>query len=489
MNWPTEIKGRKLVKGEGPKRPRLILVGESLGAEEEANGRPFVGTDGQILDGILSSARINRSDCYITNVVKVRPPNNKVERLGEYGLSIEDFVPMLKEELSGIECDTIVPLGDLALNVVCQKDGITKHRGSIYRQDRYIVPTYNPGFVREFWQSRGTVVEDLKKALRVAKDGYVPVEFSTLLRPSLIDIEYFIELCKAFGLFTFDIETIGSFISCIGLGTIASGKRVSICIPLKHGLNNYWTQSDELYIWSLLRQLFQSSALKIAQNITFDLTFLAPFIGEPSPPWYDLMVAHHTIDPELPHSLAYMTSIYTDVPYYKDDPKDKDEGWSLKTPSEVLWEYNGKDCEVPLIIEPILTSEMKELRVLDFFRGFAMPLVTVMFRMQRRGLKIDTTMQERLLTERVAKANMRQQELNAMVGYELNVNSSKQMLKFLYEDLKLPIHKNRKTGRATANKETLEKLFAKHPDPRFKQVMELRDLTKDIGYLPSSRAR
>jgi len=101
--------------------------------------------------------------------------------------------------------------------------------------------------------------------------------------------------------------------------------------------------------------------------------------------------------------------------------------------------------------------------------------------MQRRGLKVDKDTQAKLLEERTKKLARKQEQLNYRVGYDLNVNSPKQMLKFLYEDLKLPTHKNRKTGRPTANKETLEKLFAKHPDPRFQLVMELRDLSKDIG--------
>jgi len=96
---------------------------------------------------------------------------------------------------------------------------------------------------------------------------------------------------------------------------------------------------EEHYVWDLLRKLFQSNLMKIGQNLNYDLTKLLPFIGEPAPPWYDLMMAHHLIEPELPHTLAFMTSLYTWPPvnYYKDDPKDEEKSWKQMTSSETLW--------------------------------------------------------------------------------------------------------------------------------------------------------
>jgi len=463
-----------------------VIVGESLGQEEESEGKPFVGTDGKILMEILASTGLSRESLYITNVVKVRPPGNKVERLGDLGLGVEDFIPFLKEELEGIDCRVCVPLGDLALNVLTGKDGITKHRGSIYPSTLIpgytCLPTLHPGFVREVWSARGVVIADIKKALRVANSGHTTETFSTITRPTLGQVHDYTRILGALDRFTFDIEVVGGKqIACVGLGGWINGKRSSLCIPFKHGYRNYYSREEESIIWSLLEQLFQSDALKIGQNINYDLTFLFPFIGEASPPWYDLMVAHYVLDPELPHSLAFLTSIYTDIPYYKDDPKDEGETWATYTPSERLWDYNGKDCEGPLIIESKLTTELRKEGLYNFFTGYEMNRVRATFRLSQRGMHCDEEMKQRILQERTEELALLNIDLATKIGYAINVESPKQIMKFLYEDLKIPTQYHRKTHRPTANKETLEKLFARYPDERFKMFMEARGISKEIG--------
>ncbi|MEM2125006.1 MAG: DNA polymerase [Candidatus Methanosuratincola sp.] len=482
------VTSENLVRGEGPKRPKLILVGEAPGEEEVREKRPFVGTDGKILNGILASAGVRREECYVTNVVKIRPPNNKIKRLGELGLTVDDFIPALKAELEALEGGVCVPLGDVALNVICGKDGITKHRGSVYRssfldgRELLCVPTYNPGFVREFWQARGVVVEDIKKALRIGREGYVEPRFNTLIRPTFEDVDKFFKRLKNVTMVSIDIETLPyGQIACLGLGANFPEGRASICIPFKYGYKNYWERDEEWFIWGMVRELMESEVTKLGQFISYDFTYLLPFVGEPAPPWYDINAAHHLLDPELPHTLAFLTSIYTDVPYYKNDPKDEGESWKGVTSSDQLWEYNGKDVEVPLMIEPLLTKELKEAGLWDFFCGYQMPLVRVMWRISQRGILMD----EKKKSEMLRKAFMRIEKLNAeleeLVGHPINVNSPKQMLKFLYEDLKLPVQYHRKTRRPTANKETLEKLFARYPNPAFKIALEIRDVAKDIG--------
>ena len=478
-----------VVKGEGPKRPRLILCGEAPGVEETNSGRPFVGTDGKLLDQMLGSAQINRRECYVTNVVKVQCPQSKVRNISQIGFAVEDFYPSLYEELRGIECQYIIPLGDIALKALTGFESIQKHRGSVYpsiipdRGDMICIPTLHPGFVRELWQARGTVVEDLKKAVRVSKGDYHPMTFNTKLYPTYEEIKSFIDLLITQSLsFSFDIEVVGSGqIACLGIGSTFEDGRRSMCIPFKFGFKNYYDHITEIMIWKDVQRLFHSHLLKIGQFVTYDLTKLRPFIGEATPPWFDTNVAHHLLDPELPHTLAYITSIYTDVNYYKDDPKDEGESWKYMSSSEQLWVYNGKDVEIPLVLEEKMTKELREGGLLDFFRGYQTSVLRTLLRVSDRGLNVNETLRKDLLYKRMDEVVVTQKRLNEVVGRELNVNSPKQMKEFVYGDLGLPVQYHRKTRKPTLDEKALEKLGAKYPNPIFQDALELRGLLKEIG--------
>jgi uracil-DNA glycosylase family 4 len=481
----------KRVLGVGPSNPRLILLGEAAGEEEEAQGVPFVGASGSYLNSILASAGVRREDCYLTNVVKVRPPNNKLERLEELGVSIEEFLPELKEELSKINCNVILSLGETATNFSCGETEISKKRGSVYPsigiigEGRLIVPTYHPRFIIEQYKMKGVVIEDVRKGLRIRKEGYNEPTFRTLLHPTLPEVESYLQQLQSVDRFSFDIEVVGSGqIACLGIGMGGEQTgRSSICIPFKFGFNNYWNPFEEWHIWDLIRKVFQGDHLKIGQNLNYDLSKLLPFIGEPSPPWYDLMMAHHLVEADLPHSLGFMTSLYTWPPvnYYKDDPKDEEKSWKYTTSSERLWEYNGKDCEVPLMIEERLTQELKEMGMLDFFYGFMMSKMRVHWRIQQRGLLLDEEKRAELLSKQVKELEEKQKILDEAVGYHLNPSSGPQMIKFLYEELKLPIQRHRKTKKATADEEALNKLIVFHPHPALQLAINMRELRHDIG--------
>lgn len=488
-----------VIKGVGGKRSELILIGEAPGEEELHQGLPFVGPSGKIQDGLLLSAGTSREKCFLDNIIPIRPPGNKMGRLVELGVRVEDFLPNLTQTLRSLSGRVVIGYGDTALYYLTGKgdlskkgeiSGISKHRGSIYPclldPNKMVVPTFHPRFIIENWKMRGVVVEDIKKGLRVGREGYQEPLFNTILKPPLREIEEFFSEVKKTDRFSFDIETVGSGqIACLGLGRrLPNSERLeSLCIPFKFGYQNYWGEGDEIYIWELVRELFQTDLLKIGQNLNFDLSKLLPFIGEPSPPWFDLMLAHHLIDPELPHTLAFITSLYTNptVNYYKDDPKDEEKSWRFTTSSEQLWEYNGKDCEVPLMVEPRLREELKELKMLSFFEGFLMPKSRVLWRVQQRGMLLDEEKRGELLTHQTTELKEKQEILSSLVGYPLNPNSSKQMIKFLYEDLKLPVQRDRKTKLPTTNKEALEKLFVYHPNPAFKLALEIRDKVKEIG--------
>lgn len=135
-----------MVFGEGDPNARLMVIGEGPGREEDLQGRPFVGRSGQLLDKLLAEeAGLARSDVYITNVVKCRPPNNR-DPLPE---EIAACRPYLDRQVELIAPAVIVTLGNFATRaLLATSEGITRLRGRTHPWpaggDVVVVPTFHP---------------------------------------------------------------------------------------------------------------------------------------------------------------------------------------------------------------------------------------------------------------------------------------------------------------------------------------------------------
>jgi uracil-DNA glycosylase len=134
-----------LVFGEGNSDADLVIIGEAPGEDEDAQGRPFVGRAGQLLDRILESARIEREDIYITNILKYRPPNNRNPKPDEI-LASE---PLLLEQLKLIRPQIIATLGNFPTQYFAgTKDGITKTRGVWFDwRGVRVFPMFHPAYL------------------------------------------------------------------------------------------------------------------------------------------------------------------------------------------------------------------------------------------------------------------------------------------------------------------------------------------------------
>jgi uracil-DNA glycosylase family 4 len=170
-------KGRsKLVFGVGNPRARLVFVGEGPGADEDAQGIPFVGRAGQLLTSMIENTAakegipLKRPDVYICNVVKCRPPDNRTPEPDE----METCGQFLFRQLAAIRPKAICALGATAVRALLdRKEGVTRMRGHWFRwQDIPVMVTYHPSYLlrpynqnakRESW-------EDLKKVLHYVYD-------------------------------------------------------------------------------------------------------------------------------------------------------------------------------------------------------------------------------------------------------------------------------------------------------------------------------
>lgn len=158
----------KIVHSEGNPEADLMFVGEAPGANEDAEGRPFVGRAGQLLDKIIEAIGMKRKDVFIGNVNRCRPPQNRTPTLAE----AHTCKPFLLREIQAVRPKVIVVLGNTATqNLLDTKIGITKLRGEF--QDYYgvkVMPTFHPAYLlrdptkkRETWEDMKKVRDELNK--------------------------------------------------------------------------------------------------------------------------------------------------------------------------------------------------------------------------------------------------------------------------------------------------------------------------------------
>lgn len=132
----------RFVPGVGSIDADVAFVGEAPGATEVKEGEPFVGRAGAELDEVLSELGVDRSSVYITNLVKVRPPENRTPRAAE----IDAWRDVLEAELRAVSPAVVVPLGTTATRALLDTDeGITDVHGRRFERDgRTIVPAFHP---------------------------------------------------------------------------------------------------------------------------------------------------------------------------------------------------------------------------------------------------------------------------------------------------------------------------------------------------------
>ena len=130
-----------LVPGEGNPDAAIVVVGEAPGANEDKQGRPFVGQAGKALGKLLAAAGLEREDVFITNVVKGRPPGNRDPKADE----VAHHLPWLEQQLALIAPRVVIPLGRHALAHFAPGQKISQVHGTLLvERDRRLVPWLHP---------------------------------------------------------------------------------------------------------------------------------------------------------------------------------------------------------------------------------------------------------------------------------------------------------------------------------------------------------
>ena len=353
--------------------PPIFLIGEAYGEYEAKIGKPFVGPSGAFLLRLLHDAKLieltegdryllNRAyetndggyidrvwlghrELYRTNVFNQHPPGNE---LGFFCGSKGDSLPGWPALLSGTkghvraefepELDRLayellshnpnlcICLGNAALWALAGRTGIKKWRGSTLASTHTVaefklLPIYHPAYVIRDYATRPIAIADLKKAKREAcfPDLRRP-QRDIWIEPSIRDINEFItNHITPDRILSVDIETSGSRITCIGLGY----SDIAIVIPFDDERakgRSYWpTIEAERACWGLVEHVLSDPTIpKLFQNGLYDIAFLwrsmrIKVLGAAE----DTMLLHHTLQPEMEKSLAFLGSVYSDEGTWK----------------------------------------------------------------------------------------------------------------------------------------------------------------------------
>ena len=492
----------------GPRNARIVMVGEAPGENEERTGLPFTGGAGEVLNNLLDRAGIFRNEVFITNICHVRPKGNDFSWFlrPPNMVHLAQGLLQLKEDISEIQPNLIVALGAYPLKVLTGKTGIEKWRGSVIESTLVpgikVLATVHPAAILRKWEFKAVAAFDLARAREQAQFPEIvrtPRDF--ILNPPPQDLPALYEELYRAPILGADIEcTIDSGgvwrLSCVGF---APDERRAVVVPAS-GHDNM----------AFIRGLLGSPSHKVFQNGLFDYTVLLQngisvqgygcLDDEAKPMGWDTMLAHHALYTEcasgedevsrltrkgpkkdsaaIQKGLSFLTSIYTDIPFYKDDSKISAETGDM----ELFWTYNARDCVSMMEVMKKQLPELHEFNTYDTFQR-EMRLLMPVHAATSRGIRIDFEVRERLRTKYETEIENLQAFLNAGAGKPVNVKSTPDMRWLLYDKLGLPKRYARKTSSRnpdkprspSADKDAINYLAERYPNPVLGAILHIRE--------------
>ena len=164
QNCDLKKSAKNLVFGDGNINSKIMIIGEGPGANEDAEGKPFVGRAGKLLDKMLASIKLDRTKVYISNVVNYRPPENRKPTEEE----IERYLPYLKSHIETINPKILLLLGSTALNTLIGNDVVISKARGIWIQKEigtskpWIIASFHPAFLMRQPEQKKLAWIDLK---------------------------------------------------------------------------------------------------------------------------------------------------------------------------------------------------------------------------------------------------------------------------------------------------------------------------------------
>lgn len=299
---------------------------------------------------------------------------------------------------------------------------------------------------------------------------------------TLVDSEEeIIELCNILikeKQFCFDTETTGLDAN--------NAELVGIAFAIKPGQAWYVpcpeNYHETLEILNLLKPVFESKdILKIGQNIKYDINILSWYEVFVSGPYFDTMIAHYLLQPDMRHNMDVLAETYLNYKPVSIEELIGKKGRNQLSMRNVdinkVKEYAAEDADITLQLKEYFEPELKRTGTWKLFDEVEMPLVPVLASMETEGIKLDVKALEEFSSQLETEIATVESSIYEMAGVEFNIASPKQLGEILFERLVISDKaKKTKTGQYKTGEDVLIKLVHRHPI--INEILEYRSLTK-----------
>lgn len=495
-------RNRPLVYGEGAYPSRIMFIGDAPRELDQSRGRPFVDQPGKILDIAFRIVGFDRSEVYLTNVVKHTTPDDR----DPYVLETKAYLPILREEVEIVDPDLIVLLGGVAALQFFGKKSVEDKRGFLHKHsseefgDRNVLVTYHPkAFLggNPMWD---VFTADLRRARRIIDREFEETTTDTHVIDTLLGVKDLVSLLEK-DFYTWDLETSGfnKWTDEIVCWSFSSQEGESFVVPFYDGADvEIFSKPVKATVQKLLHDLIVESD---APNGTwvgqFDYNFFSGqnngFEWRPQnyKNWLvDGMLMHCLLEEEMPHNLEYVASVHTDMKPWNMELQEYKKKYKIKTykdiPGRILWPYAGGDTDATLRLINKFLPRLHEEGLLDFYFDQQHEMAKVITKIGFMGIPVRLDALDALKEEYKIKRDNVEIRTYEAAGRKFNVKSWKQKGEILYRELGLPeISKRTKGGNPATDKETLEELakLNLHPLPGLMAELNGLEYLLSSGYL------
>lgn len=477
-----------MIQGHGNSAPSIMLVGDGGNKDDAQNNYALTGSNEIFLQQVIGQS-FHLSETYRTLLIKEQiewktgdKPYYEDESIKA---KLSQYNPYIIDEINTLKPNLIIPLGELGLRFFTNHKNIRKFRGSVLNSvinlgNYKILPTLGNHICNAEFKLRWVVKVDFAKAPRFASDNVKSSEYTTniwVARTSSALREFLLRSYNPDGLLVFDIETFLGIPTCI---SFCFNGNESVCIPF---MDKSIDIDHRVLMIQQVAKILASPIRKVNQNIKYDWKRLECFGFIVNNVVGDTMLAASLIYPELPKNLGFLTSIYTDIPYFKDEGRQFD---PLVHKKEQYYLYNAKDSLATWQINKEQQQEINELGSREVHDNLC-KLIPIYKQMEYNGIRVDDEARVKLLTKYYSLHSIICLKINRMAGRQINPASPKQVTTLIYDELGFS-----KTRHASdSNEKSLQYLLlneeAKHSPIHGKAILQsiidARKLHKIIEYL------